>query len=152
MAPALRARMVGLACFNTRLATSAFVISPANVITPSLSRTAAKYFSSRATTVTRTPCSTRASTKPRPRPRLRAPESAHQQWGESPHRTEHWLSVAEGNCVAEGRGGEQPEANDQSIIKKMMNSIRPDALASLRRKGEAQDGSRPERESGNFAT
>src|SRR5271165_477180 len=82
----------------------------------------------------------------------RAPESAHQQWGESPHRTEHWLSVAEGNCVAEGRGGEQPEANDQSIIKKMMNSIRPDALASLRRKGEAQDGSRPERESGNFAT
>src|SRR5208282_5602546 len=79
---------------------------------------------------------------------LRAPESAHQQWGESPHRTEHWLSVAEGNCVAEGRGGEQPEANDQSIIKKMMNSIRPDALASLRRKGEAQDGSRPERESG----
>ena len=85
-------------------------------------------------------------------PVLRAPESAHQQWGESPHRTEHWLSVAEGNCVAEGRGGEQPEANDQSIIKKMMNSIRPDALASLRRKGEAQDGSRPERESGNFAT
>src|SRR5271166_4344539 len=83
---------------------------------------------------------------------LCAPESAHQQWGESPHRTEHWLSVAEGNCVAEGRGGEQPEANDQSIIKKMMNSIRPDALASLRRKGEAQDGSRPERESGNFAT
>jgi hypothetical protein len=42
------------------------------------------------------------------------------------------LSVAEGNCVAERRGGEQPEANDQSIIKKMMNSIRPDALASLR--------------------
>ena len=39
--------------------------------------------------------------------------------------------VVEGNCVAEGRGGEQPEANDQSIIKKMMNSIRPDAMASL---------------------
>src|SRR5271166_4009734 len=92
------------------------------------------------------PCRSRGSVT------LRAPESAHQQWGESPHRTEHWLSVAEGNCVAEGRGGEQPEANDQSIIKKMMNSIRPDALASLRRKGEAQDGSRPERESGNFAT
>src|SRR5437773_8558521 len=60
-----------------------------------------------------------------------APESAHQQWGGSPHRTEHWLSVAEGNCVAERRGGKQPEANDQSIIKKMINSIRPDALASL---------------------
>jgi hypothetical protein len=29
-----------------------------------------------------------------------APESAHQQWGGSPHRTEHWLSVVEGNCVA----------------------------------------------------
>ena len=25
---------------------------------------------------------------------LRAPESAHQQWGRSPHRTEYWLSVA----------------------------------------------------------
>ena len=75
-----------------------------------------------------------------------APESAHQQWGGSPHRTEHWLSVAEGNCVAERRGGEQPEANDQSIIKKMINSIRPDALASLLAKGEAQNGSRPERE------
>jgi hypothetical protein len=72
-----------------------------------------------------------------------APESAHQQWGGSPHRTEHWLSVAEGNCVAERRGGEQPEANDQSIIKKMMNSIRPDALASLLAKGEAQNGKRP---------
>jgi len=72
-----------------------------------------------------------------------APESAHQPWGGSPHRTEHWLSVAEGNCVAERRGGEQPEANDQSIIKKMMNSIRPDALASLLAKGEAQNGSRP---------
>jgi hypothetical protein len=72
-----------------------------------------------------------------------APESAHQQWGGSPHRTEHWLSVAEGNCVAERRGGEQPEANDQSIIKNMMNSIRPDALASLLGKGEAQNGSRP---------
>jgi hypothetical protein len=35
------------------------------------------------------------------------------------------LSVAEGNCVAERRGGEQPEANDQSVIKTMMNSIRP---------------------------
>src|SRR5215831_18559758 len=77
---------------------------------------------------------------------LRAPESAHQQRGESPRRTEHWLSVAEGNCVAERRGGGQPEANNQSIIKKMMNSIRPDALASRRRIGEAQDESRPVRE------
>src|SRR5262252_5973692 len=65
---------------------------------------------------------------------LCAPESAHQQRGESPRRTEHWLSVAEGNCVVERRGGGQPEANNQSIIKKMMNSIRPDASASMRRK------------------
>ena len=63
--------------------------------------------------------------------------------GWSPHRTEHWLSVADGNCVAKKRGGKQPEANDQSIINKMMNSIRPDALASLLSKGEAQNGSRP---------
>jgi hypothetical protein len=49
----------------------------------------------------------------------------------------------QGDCVAERRGGEQPEANDQSIIKKMMNSIRPDALASLLGEGEAQNGSRP---------
>jgi len=72
-----------------------------------------------------------------------APESAHQQRGESPRRTEHWLSVAEGNCVVERRGGGQPEANNQSIINKKMNSIRPDALASLLGYGEAQDGSRP---------
>src|SRR5215468_9482308 len=88
--------------------------------------------------------STRATR--RPLPRSSAPESAHQQRGESPRRTEYWLSVAEGNCVAERRGGEQPEANNQSIIKKMMNSIRPDALASLRGKGEAQNGSRPVRD------
>src|SRR5258708_27236859 len=35
-----------------------------------------------------------------------APESAHQQWGESPLRTEHWLSVVEGNCVAREGGVE----------------------------------------------
>ena len=40
------------------------------------------------------------------------------------------LSVAEGNCVVEMRGGEQPEAKDQSINTTMLNSIRPDALAS----------------------
>jgi hypothetical protein len=70
---------------------------------------------------------------------LRAPESAHQQWGGSPHRTEHWLSVVEGNCVVERRGGKQPETNCQSINKTMLNTIRPDALASLRRKSEAQN-------------
>ena len=61
-----------------------------------------------------------------------APESAHQQKGESPFRTAHWLSVAGGNCVVERRGGEQPEANCQSINTTMLNSIRPYPLASLR--------------------
>src|SRR4029077_15050071 len=55
------------------------------------------------------------------------------------------LSVAEGNCVVERRGGEQPEANDQSINKTMMNSIRPDALASLLSKDEAKNGIPPEK-------
>ena len=53
------------------------------------------------------------------------------------------MSVAEGNCVVERRGGEQPEANDQSINKTMMNSIRPDALASQLFNGEAKNGNRP---------
>ena len=61
----------------------------------------------------------------------------------SPSDSSTGLSVAEGNCVVERRGGEQPEANDQSINKTMLNSIRPDALASLRLKGEAKNGIRP---------
>ena len=81
--------------------------------------------------------------KPALKRRPSAPESAHQQQGESPCRAEHWLSVAESNSVVERRGGEQLEANNQSIIKKMMNSIRPDALASLLGKGEAQNGKLP---------
>jgi hypothetical protein len=35
------------------------------------------------------------------------------------------------------------EAKDQSINKTTMNSIRPDALASLLLKGEAKNGKRP---------
>jgi len=54
-------------------------------------------------------------------------------------REKHWLSVAESNCVVERRGGEQLEANSQSITNKMMNSIRPYALASLLGNGEAGD-------------
>ena len=46
--------------------------------------------------------------------------------------------MAESNCVAERRGGEQLEANDQFISTTRLNSIRPSALASLRFKGEAQ--------------
>src|SRR5271156_1807698 len=81
---------------------------------------------------------------------LRAPESAHQQWGGSPHRTEHWLSVVEGNCVVERRGGRQPEMNCQSINKAMLNTIRPDALASLRRVSEAQNRTPTHKGQGNF--
>ena len=49
----------------------------------------------------------------------------------------------EGNCVVERRGGEQPETNCQSINKTKLNTIRPDALASLLGKGEARDGKPP---------
>ena len=61
----------------------------------------------------------------------------------SPSDRSTGLFVAEGNCVVEGRGWEQPEANDQSINKTMLNSIRPDALASPLLKGEAKNGIRP---------
>ena len=44
--------------------------------------------------------------------------------------------TAEGNCVAAMRGGEQPEAEEQSRSVKL-NSIRRPALASLLTKGEA---------------
>src|ERR1700693_582133 len=81
---------------------------------------------------------------------LRAPESAHQPWGGSPHRTEHWLSVVEGNCGVERRGGRQPEMNCQSINKAMLNTIRPDALASLRRVSEAQNRTPTRKGQGNF--
>src|ERR1700674_5456403 len=86
----------------------------------------------------------------RERVSLRAPESAHQPWGGSPHRTEHWLSVVEGNCVVERRGGRQPEMNCQSINKAMLNTIRPDALASLRRVSEAQNAAPTRKGQGNF--
>ena len=56
----------------------------------------------------------------------------------SPAQT--WRRVAEGNCVAARRGGEQPEANLSSQIglPRPVNPIRPESVASLRRKGEAR--------------
>ena len=68
--------------------------------------------------------------------RTRAPVKVENRRGASPRREEVWLLVAEGNCVAARRGGEQPEANDSSVTQ--VNSIRPVALASLRVNGEAQ--------------
>jgi hypothetical protein len=47
--------------------------------------------------------------------------------------------VAESNCVAERRGGEQLEANNQPVSNKMLNSIRFQRLASLLGKGEARE-------------
>ena len=54
-----------------------------------------------------------------------------------------WHPVTEGNCVAERRGGEQPEVNDQSVTQ--VNSIRPAVVASLLGKGEAQVTHGPKR-------
>ena len=45
--------------------------------------------------------------------------------------------AAEGNCVGKSRGGEQPEAQEQSRSDTMLNSIRRAALASPLGKGEA---------------
>ena len=60
--------------------------------------------------------------------------------GERPSMMQTWRHVAEGNCVAERRGGEQPEANlpSQNSLPRPLNPIRPEGMASLRRKGEAQ--------------
>ena len=48
-------------------------------------------------------------------------------------------SVAEGNCVAVRRGGEQPEAKDWSALRylRRTNPIRRGVVASLRLRGEA---------------
>ena len=53
--------------------------------------------------------------------------------------------AAEGNCVAVRRGGEQPEADPQSLIP--MNPIRPSTAASLPGNGEAcrKSGDRSDR-------
>ena len=46
---------------------------------------------------------------------MSAPGSRRDLRGESPLLGECPLPVAEGNCVAVRRGGEQPEANMQSV-------------------------------------
>jgi hypothetical protein len=66
--------------------------------------------------------------------------------GERPSTVLAWHRVAEGNCVAERRGGEQPEANlsSQSSQTRRLNPIRLVGVASLRAKGEALALSLPE--------
>jgi len=58
----------------------------------------------------------------RPDPALKrwasAPESARHPRDESSLLVSHWRPEAEGNCVVERRGGEQPEANHQSVNNK----------------------------------
>jgi hypothetical protein len=65
-----------------------------------------------------------------------APVMVVNRRGASPRREEVWPFVAEGNCVAARRGGEQPEAKVSSVT--IVNSIRPVVLASPLGKGEAQ--------------
>ena len=66
--------------------------------------------------------------------------------GERPSTVLAWHRVAEGNCVAVRRGGEQPKANlsSQSSQTRRLNPIRLVGVASLRRKGEALALSLPE--------
>ena len=47
--------------------------------------------------------------------------------------------VAESKCVAERRGGEQLEANNQPVSTTKLNSIRFESTASPRAKGEARE-------------
>ena len=80
------------------------------------------------------------------------PQAHTNSWVEVPTGGKSWTSVAEGNCVVERRGGEQPEANNQSISKTMLNSIRPDTTVSPLAKDEARDR-KPTREGqGNFGS
>ncbi len=61
--------------------------------------------------------------------------------GESPSTAKTYRRVAEGNCVAARRGGEQPKAKEpsQNSIPMQLNSIRPFRVTSLRSKGEVLD-------------
>ena len=61
-------------------------------------------------------------------PTASAPVKAIEQSGESPDRGIRYRPVAEGNCVFNRKGGEQLEANEQSVPK--VNSIRPSLSGS----------------------
>ncbi len=77
---------------------------------------------------------------------LRANMKLKRLTGERPSTVQAWHRVAEGNCVAVRRGGEQPEANlsSQSSQTRRLNPIRPVGVASLLRRGEALALSLPE--------
>ena len=64
----------------------------------------------------------------------RAPVKAIEQSGESPDWGIRYRPIVEGNCVFNRKGGEQPEAKEQSVTK--VNSIRPSLSGSVRAKRE----------------
>ena len=64
-----------------------------------------------------------------------APERRDGQRGESPLRANALRPVAKSNCVAARRGGEQQEANDQSVGRRTRFGLA--RVASLHPKGEA---------------
>jgi len=51
----------------------------------------------------------------RGRPSASAPAKAIELSGESPDRGIRYRPVADGNCVFNRKGGEQPKANEQSV-------------------------------------
>ena len=63
-----------------------------------------------------------------------APVKAIELSGASPDRGRRYRPVADGNCVFNRKGGEQPNANEQSVTK--VNSIRPNLSGSLLVTGE----------------
>jgi hypothetical protein len=67
------------------------------------------------------------------------PRAHTNSWVRVPTGGEADPFVAEGNCVAERRGGEQLEANNQPVNTSMLNSIRFQSSASLLAKGEARE-------------
>jgi hypothetical protein len=62
-------------------------------------------------------------------PGASAPVKAIELSGESPDRGIRYRPVANGNCVFNRKGGEQPKANEQSVTK--VNSIRPSLSGSV---------------------
>jgi len=72
----------------------------------------------------------------RPSLPLCAPESAHNQRGESPLQVYALRLETECNCVVVTRGGEQQEVNDQSVEER--TRFGRVLLVSLRRNGETQ--------------
>jgi hypothetical protein len=72
-----------------------------------------------------------------------APESTHNNGVKVLIGQQHWPVRSGRQLRRRETGWGAPEANDQSINKTMLNSIRPDALASLQMSGEAKNGIRP---------